>query len=313
MTRKALAAGAAALAALVPVVAAAGGGARDDTSTLAIIGDVPYGDAQVAAFPAWIEAIDAVPKVERVVHLGDIKSGGTRCTDAYFDLISDLFADFDDPLVYTPGDNEWTDCHRVSNGAYDPLERLDAIRATFFAQPGRTLGDKRKHLLAQDGYPENATWQQSGVTFAAVHVVGSNNSLAPWTGKTAPTPEQRAEAEARIAAALEWIDRAFDRAEAKRAPGVALLMQADTFEGSNETLEGFAAILEPIEERAVAFAKPVLLLQGDSHSYLVDTPIAGAPNVTRIVVEGAATASEWLELTVDPGSAAVFTWRRVGI
>ena len=72
-------------------------------------------------------------------------------------------------------------------------------------------------------------------------------------------------------------------------------------------------VTKAIEERAVAFAKPVLLLQGDSHSYLVDTPIAGAPNVTRIVVEGAATASEWLELTVDPGSAAVFTWRRVGI
>lgn len=44
------------------------------------------------------------------------------------------------PLVYTPGDNEWTDCHRVNNGAYDPLDRLAAVRKTFFPRPGFTLG-----------------------------------------------------------------------------------------------------------------------------------------------------------------------------
>jgi hypothetical protein len=56
----------------------------------------------------------------------------------------------------------------------------------------------------------------------------------------------------------------------------------------------------------------VLLLQGDTHDYLVDTPLAGAPNVTRVVVEGE-TASEWLRVTVNPRDAQVFTWQRVAL
>jgi hypothetical protein len=37
------------------------------------------------------------------------------------------------PVIYSVGDNEWTDCLRVNNGAYAPLERLALIRRTFFA------------------------------------------------------------------------------------------------------------------------------------------------------------------------------------
>ncbi|MEU6787396.1 hypothetical protein ABZ912_50105 [Nonomuraea angiospora] len=39
-----------------------------------------------------------------------------------------LFGTFDDPFVLTPGDNEWTDCHRTAAGGYAPTERLDAVR-----------------------------------------------------------------------------------------------------------------------------------------------------------------------------------------
>ena len=279
--------------------------------TLAVLGDVPYTGAQLVAFPAWVDAINHDPKVDLAVHLGDIKSGSTSCGDDYFGAIAALFAGFKDPLVYTPGDNEWTDCHRPSNGGYDPLERLAKLREQFFSTPGETLGGRKKQVLAQVGYPENVSWLQSRVVFAALHVVGSNNSLAPWTGNASPTPAQLTEATNRIAAAEAWVDEAFDRAEASEAAGAVLMMQADTFQGTNETLAGFASILARIEACAAAFARPVLLLQGDSHSYLVDTPLGGAPNVTRIVVQGAETASEWLRLTVDPRATSVFTWERV--
>jgi hypothetical protein len=53
----------------------------------------------------------------------------------------------------------------------------------------------------------------------------------------------------------------------------------------------------------------VLLLQGDTHVYKTDQPLADAPDLTRIVVEGE-TASEWLRLTVDPRTRDVFTWTR---
>ncbi len=312
-----------ALAALVvALVTALGAGAGNGSPInsgsanrldLAVIGDLPYNAAQVAAFPSWVEDINGDPKVDLVVHLGDIKSGGTRCDNAYFLQIAGFFDAFKDPLVYTPGDNEWTDCHRTTNGAYNPLERLAKIREIFFPEPGVTVGGRKKHVLAQPGYPENVLWMESKAVFSALHVVGSNNSLDPWLGLGLQTPTlaQLAEANARIAATLSWIDETFETAKENGARGVVLLMQADTFEFGNASLAGFKDILARIEARSAAFDGPVLLLQGDSHQFVVDHPFAGTPNITRIVVEGSATGDEWLKLSVDPRSSAFITWERI--
>jgi hypothetical protein len=246
-----------------------------------------------------------------VLHVGDIKSGSTQCTDEYFQTMFSLFGTFKDPLVYTPGDNEWTDCHRPNNGGYDPLERLTAVRQVFFAEPGTTLGGRNKQVLTQPSYPENQLWLQSRVAFSTVHVVGSQNNLAPWTNETPAQRDARmAEANARIAAAIQWIDATFALAQADDAAGVVLTMQADTFFAENETSPGFAAIVSRLEQRATQFTRPVLLIQGDTHDYLIDTPLAGAPNLTRVVVEGE-TASEWLRVTVNPRTPRVFSWERV--
>ena len=59
--------------------------------------------------------------------------------------LRDAFDDFKDPLVYTPGDNEWTDCHRTNNGSYLPTERLAKLRELFYPAPGVTLGGRKKH------------------------------------------------------------------------------------------------------------------------------------------------------------------------
>ncbi|MBI5107046.1 MAG: metallophosphoesterase [Solirubrobacterales bacterium] len=284
---------------------------------LAVIGDVPYDAAQDAYLPTLIGAVNADPQVQAAVHLGDIKSGGTPCSDAWFAHIKDdVFGAFDDPLVYTPGDNEWTDCHRPTNGPYNPLERLARIREVFFPTPGQTLGRHPMAVTAQAApYVENVRWYRSRVAFGTVHVVGSNNSLAPWTGLTEPTPEQLQEVEGRTQAALDQIDAVFDRAElvsstGRRGKGVVLMMQADMWDGAAANQTGFAAIKERIAQRARAFRKPVILLEGDSHGYKVDHPLPTAPNVTRIVVEGSAPAREWLELRVVPDSRGIFFWSR---
>lgn len=46
-------------------------------TTVAIFGDTPYGATQVANFPKDIDDLNADPDVDRVVHVGDIKSGST--------------------------------------------------------------------------------------------------------------------------------------------------------------------------------------------------------------------------------------------
>ena len=296
-----------------------------------MVGDIPYGAAQAAQLPRWIDQINADRSVALVAHLGDIKSGSTLCSDAYFDQIRGQFDRFRNPLVYTPGDNEWTDCHRPNNGPFNPVERLDVVRDVFFDQPGRTLGRRavRVHSQEDDGYPENVRFTRADVSFAAVHIVGSNNSLAPWTGNTTPTPQQTAEVLGRTAAAIEWIGDTFDAARRERSRAVVLMTQADMFDPTNTDptfaeVYGFQPIVAAIARETTRFGKPVYLFNGDSHIYNADMPLAAsspwrdlygvdAPvaNLTRVTVDGSTDADNYLRVTINPSSRQVLSWQRV--
>jgi hypothetical protein len=82
---------------------------------------------------------------------------------------------------------------------------------------------------ADDGFVENQLWAQSQVVFSAVHVVGSNNGLAPWGNLEAGNTALRTiEVAARRDAALEWIDQVFELADDEDALGVVIAMQADS-------------------------------------------------------------------------------------
>ena len=320
----------------LPVAALAAdapGQQQDGHYSFAVIGDIPYGAAQVAAFPGWVDRINAESDLSLAFHVGDIKNGSTRCDDSYYSFIKGQFDRFRTPLVYTPGDNEWTDCHRVNNGAYQPLERLQTVRDTFFAQPGTTLGAKLKvNSQAALGFPENVALREQGVSMAVVHVVGSNNDLNPWTGigNTAATPEQLAEEKARMEASVAEIRGAFATARQKNDRAVAVFMQADMFDPTYEVPfandSAFVPLVRALVEESNSFDGPVYLFDGDSHIFNVDHPLAtgskwldfygvtgSAPNLTRVTVDGEAqNANGFLKVTVNrPGAASVLSWERV--
>ncbi len=99
--------------------------------SFAALGDQQYGAAGEAKWPALAQSLnDAANGLKFAVHAGDIKSGSTLCTDEMFADRLTKFNALQLPLVLTPGDNEWTDCHRANNGAYDPLDRLALERRT---------------------------------------------------------------------------------------------------------------------------------------------------------------------------------------
>ena len=283
---------------------------------VALIADTPYGDAQRAQFPALVDAINADSQVRMVLHAGDVKSGSSTCDDARFADLAALYGTFTDSFVLTPGDNEWTDCHRTAAGGYLPTERLAAVREVFFPDPERTLGQRSTSVTTQAQDPEHAAYVEnvrftlSRVTVATVHVVGSENDLDPWSQLPGgDRPDLRlAEFAARQAAALDWIDTAFDEAEAARAPGVLLVMQAEPLASP-----GFQAVRDRIVERSRDFGRPVLLVHGDEHRYEAEQSYAGVPNLTRLETFGD-TAVDWLRLTIDPRDPAVFSWvtRQVG-
>jgi hypothetical protein len=328
----AVAATAASFAAAAPAAASSG-----DAYTFGVIGDVPYGAAQVAQFPEMVSELNQQDELRFIAHVGDIKAGSAQCTDEYFANIKEQFDRFEAPLVYTPGDNEWVDCHRVNNGSYNPLERLDTLREMFFANPGKSLGGTMPvESQADMGLPENVTFEQNRIAFSVINTQGSNNSLAPWSGlgRTEATDEQLDEVAARTAADIAQLEKTFADAKRTNARAVVVMTQADMFDPSQlaaaqenpHQVSGFRPIVDALVAGARSFDGPVYLINGDSHVYNADQPLAaGSPwlevygqqavgNLDRVTVEGAATSNEWLRFTVAPNSAGtdeVLTWERV--
>ncbi|WP_427172562.1 hypothetical protein [Arthrobacter sp. 92] len=309
----------------------AGGGSRGRLS-FAVIGDVPYGDAEIQAFPSYIQDINAHTELSFVGHLGDIKNGSSLCSDQYFAGIRNDFDSFTLPLVYTPGDNEWTDCHRTNNGAYNPLERLAKVRDVFFPQPGTTLGAPMKvQSQAAQGFPENVSFQKKGIAFTAVNIPGSDNSMLPWTGlgNTAPTAEQEAEVRRRTAADIKELKDTFGKARENGDRAVVVMTQADMFDPtvtspSQADFGAFKPLVQTLIEESNSFGGPVYLINGDSHVYNQDHPLAagsswlgfygqGAPaaNLTRVTVDGSSNAKDWLKVTSNPGIRDVLSFERV--
>ena len=239
--------------------------------TLAVIGDVPYGTSptdtrQTIAHPRFVAAINADSDVSLVAHIGDIHAGKQYCTQAYDQTIFEHWTAFKQPLVYTPGDNEWMDCHKAKEGGGsfnkatgkidyvvdadgkfadyakgDPIANLALIRSMFFATPGQTLGAPMQvHSQAVEFNPahpadkafvENVWWEKSGILFVTVNIPGgSNNGTDPWYGAPAMSPEQQSEVAVRSAATLRWIDAAYNRAMSKGDIAMVILTQADMWD-----------------------------------------------------------------------------------
>jgi hypothetical protein len=298
----------------------------------AVIGDIPYDPPNTTSesdrFPAVVDQINADPAIQMVDHLGDIKSGPSRCDDTYFQKIRTQFDRFADPLVYAPGDNDWTDCHLPSNGPYDPLERLQKIRALFFPRPGKTLGQQSVAVHDQAGLPENVSYERAGVSFAALHIVGSNNGLVPWTGQPGPTPAQLAEVQQRTAASVALINQTFDQAQAQGQRAVVLLTQADMFDprvadpAPLSYYSGFKDIVTTIAQRSASFNGPIYLFNGDSHVFKEDRPlgegsrwltvynVTPVSNLRRITVDGSTGVNNYLRIVVTSGPE-VLSWTKV--
>ena len=300
------------VAAVVAIVASApalaGNGTPINTGsanplTVAVFGDAPYGasGSDTAAFqatPAFIEAINRDPKVDLVAHVGDIHSGSQACTVAYDESIAGMWAAFKDPLAYTPGDNEWTDCQKTkelpgSDFGGDPLQHLEAVRSTFFPHVGYMLGGRPKQVLSQAQigtgtdahYVENVMWEQSRTLFVTVNIPGgSNNDSDNWFGQSR-TQRQTDEIAQRTQADLDWLDMAFAQANGDGAGSVVIIEQADMWDLDGKPLLpapnhiiNYKQFIDRIAGKTVAFGKTVLLFNGDSHAYRSDNPLEpGSP------------------------------------
>jgi hypothetical protein len=263
------------------------------TLTIAVFGDAPYGlnnsdTAQFIATPAFINTINADKDVSLVFHAGDIHSGKQTCSYSYDKSIYDMWTAFKSPLIYTPGDNEWTDCHKSKEGGLDPIANLEYIREIFFANPGNALAVD-KELISQANafdaayptdaeYVENVMWAQDGVVFVTVNIPGgSNNNEDNWYGASR-SEAQTKEILKRTSASLRWLDKGFAYADAQHARAVVLMVQADMWDldgtpQANLHIANYRQYIDTIAMHTEHFGKPVLLINGDSHGYRSDNPL----------------------------------------
>lgn len=279
------------------------------------LGDMPYGPAS-QSYPPYRKLIDSVNGETPAfsLHIGDFKSGSTPCSDEEFGHQLEHFGRFSGAVVYTPGDNEWTDCHRSNNGGFDPLERLSALRQRFF-QPGQSLGRSPIAVVNQSTvmplhgkYVENQRWHHQGVTFATLHIVGSNNNLE------ARSPTAASEFFERDAANVAWLQATFEAAQAQQSRAVVIAFQADVFDARTpfEDFPGWSGFKRSIEATLLPLAerwgKPVLVIHGDSHHFRIDQPFTlqkrPLRNVTRLIVPGAADVRAVRVEVRDAGSFA---------
>lgn len=234
------------------------------------VGDLPYSAAELDQLrELFTGAVTAGTPF--LVHVGDIKAGGAPCTDANLRVVADLFRSQPVPVVYTPGDNEWTDCHREGAGGKDPRARLKRVREVFYADPGvlrlNRLGAVGGAGVDGPAYPENFTFVREGVLFVAVHAVGSNNGL------DRSDPLAVAEFKARDGANARLLRRAAALALAREVRALVVLFHANPLFEQTPPTDGFAGLRSALGELTDSYPGPVLAIHGDTHRFKHDRPL----------------------------------------
>jgi hypothetical protein len=300
------------------------------------MGDLPYSKLEEKEFVNLISMLNA-SELAFVVHVGDMQidaraymrdpSNATPpCNDVYDGWFLDMIGRIRHPVVVTPGDNDWTDCHAIPS--VDPLARLAKLRAAFYPE-GKSLGQRTIALESQAMDPqftkfkENLRWTVGGVTFATLHIVGSEDNFGR-------TPEMDAEHRERKAANIAWMKQAF--AAAKGSRGLVLMTQANMYlenHGSPQSKSTYLRMIPgakgPEQKQSTAFDdyvaalademegydKPVAFLHGDTHRYRIDHALFSRKtgrrfeNFIRVETYGSPDV-HWVKVTVDPAQAQLF-------
>jgi hypothetical protein len=331
---------AAVLALAATGVAFAADDEREDTYAIGLWGDLPYSDLQATVgIPNLIADMNA-HRLAFTVHDGDLKAGSNSpCDDALYFRSLDMFNSLKAAAMFTPGDNDWTDCDRPSNGNFNSLERLDRERQIFFAAP-YSMGQQPMLQQVQTealclglagAVPcvENRRWVVGRVVYVTLNIQGSCNNLCD----TAPSP---AEFAARNAANIRWMKEAFAVAQTRNAAAVMVISQGNpgwdltdgtraplrdpkTLAEANPLTDGYKEFLLALRAEVTAFRKPVAYVHGDSHYYRVDKPFLDAQgrrleNFTRVETFGDNQGNgtndvNWIKVTVNPRSREVFAWQ----
>lgn len=301
--------------------------AEANAFSFALIGDLPYGvglgkkDAQTDDL---IRNLNNDRSLSWVLHVGDIKTGASLCSDAFLQDRYERFAKINAPFILTPGDNEWTDCHTPFAGSYDPLERLNFLRKLFFDNPEAKKRRKKLTIYSQPEiqtehreFIENYYWRRDGVHFATIHIVGSLDATRDFLPISLIKRDDKHDTavDARRKAALSWLKFVFEEARQNEAKALFIAIHANPgwdHRWEDENRPVFSYFNRALLDELKTFGQPTIVAHGDSHTFRIDKPsitgkIKSPANFLRVESFGE-NNNAWIKVNVDSESKSVFSF-----
>ena len=240
---------------------------------------------------------------------------GARCDDD--DLYADALGYFnalEAPAMFTPGDNDWTDCDRPTDGGFNSLERLDYERRLFFSTPFSLgqhrmrqevqtaplclgvsgpvavrreppLDDRRRHV--RDA--ERPGLVQQPLRHGARSRPSSRRATPPTSpGCRRPSTQANGASDSAAVMLISQANPGWDRSRSRRARRCATRGRSSQTDGQPD---GFDDSSPRCATEVIAFRKPVAYVHGDSHYFRIDKPFLDAPgrrleNFTRVETFG---------------------------
>jgi hypothetical protein len=267
-----------------------------------------HGRDEAALKRAITEAAQANPAF--VVATG-IKSITEPCSDKLYAQRRELLNESSAPMIVSLAGSDWSACLN-SAGRSNAIERLNRLREVFYVD-AESLGARRLQVTRLSAtakfrsYAENSHWEYGKVLFATINLPANNNHYRPEAGRNS-------EFEDRLVANRAWLHRLFTLAEREKMHGLVLFSDGDAGVTAEEGFsllssfrtkqDGFAEARKQIRSMAEKYKGTVLLIDAQpvAPGAHPEPAIQWRSNVGHVTM-----TSDWAEVHVTPGSAALFS------
>ncbi|NQZ69315.1 MAG: metallophosphoesterase family protein, partial [Lentisphaeria bacterium] len=223
----------------------------------------PYKAEEERDLARYVSDENLKKEAEFMVHLGDIMSGYTPATEDRYVTVADILKQAQLTSFIIPGDNEWND-KKDPDAAWALWEKYFMHFHKRWTKGTAKAFPKIQGISYQKKRPENFAFLGKGVLFIGLNLPGGR-------------VHDKKEWDLRLPQNAKWVA---DNLKKHQTNARALVIFAHAH--LNNTHEAFT---KPFLAAAEAFAKPVLYLHADGHTWIKDHPWAKHKNVLRVQTE----------------------------
>ncbi|MFP3563154.1 hypothetical protein [Paraburkholderia sp. SIMBA_030] len=293
----------------------------------AIVAGTMQSPADEAPTQRLIDAIGRDREISFIVYDGNLKGAKEACRDALYERRRALLDMARPALFFIPGQHDWANCGTAEAGGFDPVERLDQLRQTMFAD-ATSMGQNPIALTRESEVPrfrpfrENVRWQVGDTVFVGLNAPSPNNHYLTAGGRNG-------EFEDRVIANAFWLEHAAEYAKRRDARAIVVFIQGDPeperYERPdrfawlrftrNARRDGFLEFKRSLVKLAQIFRGPVLVIHCDderaSAGFVIDQPLRNdkgmlVTNLTRVALAPHDRLNQWIRIEADLGRKPPF-------